>query len=169
MSYQRHAINPRWLWPFLILCAGSSALSFVEPADNATPKALWKGAIHLGDNPEAFSDVTSAGMGMEVPYKSDFAVTQKIRVKVGDIQTLSGDGHFVEIIAHYEKDGSQEVSAEAFRLKDETGAEREFKFEFVPTSKLQREPTYYSIKIRVDTGIPFSLWDDFLVKGISLD
>ena len=40
----------------------------------------------------------------------------------------------------------------------------------MPTKTPRKEaPDYYSVKIRVDTAIPFGLWDDFLVKRITLE
>lgn len=107
---------------------------------------------------------------MEVPYARDFSKKQTIHVRASDIQTLAGEGHFVEVFAHFEKNqGTENMLAATFRLKDQSGAEKDFVFEFNPSDKLQMEPSYYSIRIRIDNSIRFSLWDDFLVKGISLE
>ena len=42
-------------------------------------------------------------------------------------------------------------------------------FEMSPMKGLFQKPAYYSIRIKVDTQIKFSLWDDFLLKRIEIE
>ena len=139
-----------------------------------TKKTIWQGVIHLGDNPEKYPKITSAGMAFQVPFKGEFAKTTKITVTVKEVETLAGNGNYIEVIAHYEKQPSKapakEVVVSTFRFKDKTGEEKEFAFEFDSGKNLDgMKPDYYSVRIKVDTHISFTLWDDFLVKRIVVE
>jgi len=61
---------------------------------------VWEGTLHLGDNPMQYSTATSAGMTMQVPIKLDTQKKAKLTAVTRDIQTLAGDGHYAELIAH---------------------------------------------------------------------
>jgi hypothetical protein len=154
--------------PVLLLAAA------VSPAADPVKKTVWQGVIHLGDNPEQYPKVTSAGMTFQVPLKLDAAKKARLTVTATDVQTQAGDGHYVEVIAHFESKGfrtpAKEVVVDTFRIKDEVAADTDFTFDLDPTKNLDRaKPTYYSVRIKVDTGIPFGLWDDFLVKRIAVE
>jgi len=45
----------------------------------------------------------------------------------------------------------------------------EHTFEFDPLKGLFQKPAYYSVRVRVDTEIKYSLWDDFLLKRIDIE
>src|SRR5690349_2418817 len=82
-------------------------------------KTLWEGTIHLGDNAAQFTSVQSAGMTMQIPCALDPEKKGKLTITTRDIQTLAGDGHYAELMAHYEdEDGpAREYVVETFRLK----------------------------------------------------
>jgi hypothetical protein len=160
--------------PALFVFAAGVIASAVAEEPEKKP-TLWTGALHLGDDPARYSDNASAGMAMQVPFKPDPAKTGKLTVVAQDVQTLLGDGHYVELVAHFapERPGTEparEVVVESFRLKDAGGeADAEYLFQFDPRRGLSGvDPDYYSIRIRVDTSIGFSLWDDFLLKRIEV-
>ncbi|HYV38735.1 MAG TPA: hypothetical protein VE988_23825 [Gemmataceae bacterium] len=134
------------------------------------PAPIWKGEIHLGDNPEAYDKITSAGMCMQVPFKADAAKKIRIVITAADVETLAGDGHYAEIVGHYQ-DGKKtsETIAKVFRIKDDSGQEKDFVFEFSAKTDLKTAPAYFSVRIKVDTSIPFGLWDDFVVKQIRVE
>src|SRR6476660_5843099 len=73
--------------------------------DDAMRRTLWQGTVHLGDNPEQYSNVLSAGIAMQVPCKLDRDKKGKLIITTRDIQTLLGDGHYAELIAHFEEQG----------------------------------------------------------------
>jgi hypothetical protein len=150
-----------------------AAIVIASAAIAADQKTIWQGTIHLGDSPDQYSNVTSAGLVMQVPCKLDFEKKGKLTITTRDVQTLAGDGHYVELVGHYE-DGdapAREYVVETFRLKgDSTNADIEQEFELDPAKGLQgTPPAYYSVRIKIDTQIRFSLWDDFVVNRIEME
>jgi hypothetical protein len=160
---------------------GSAALCVMiclstHPSDAAESmrKNIWQGTLHLGDSPDQYSNVLSAGIVMQIPCKLDRDKKGKLTITTRDIQTLRGEGHYAELIAHVEDQPgdspANEYVVETFRLKgDSTNADIEHTFEFDPAKGLMASANYYSVRIKLDTCIKFSLWDDFLVKRIDLE
>lgn len=143
------------------------------PAAEPAKKTVWQGVIHLGDDPAKYPRVTSAGMTFQAPLKLDAARKAKLTVTAAEVQTQAGGGHYVEVVAHFENKGfrtpAKEVVVDTFRIKDEVEADTDFTFDLDPAKNLDgAKPTYYSVRVKVDTGIPFGLWDDFLVKRITV-
>jgi hypothetical protein len=140
----------------------------------ANKKTVWQGTIHLGDSPEAYPKVTSAGMAFQVPFKMEAGKATKLTVTVKDIETQAGNGHYVEVIAHFEKQPSKaparDVVVGTFRIKDKSAEEKAFAFEFDSGKNLgDMKPDYYSVRIKVDTHVSFTFWDDILVKRIEIE
>lgn len=155
---------------FSIVCC---LAGIVDGADT-TRKTLWQGTLHLGDNPEQYSNVPSAGMVLQIPSKLDRDKKGKLVITTRDIQTLLGDGHYAELIAHFEEQGgdapANEMVVETFRLKgNSTNVDTNHTFDLEPTKGLMAPASYYSIRIKIDTFIKFGLWDDFLIKQIDLE
>src|SRR4051812_14038832 len=149
-----------------VLAAAGSCFA-AEPM----PTPIWQGALHLGDNPMQYSTVTSAGMAVQIPCQLEADKKGKLTITARDIQTLAGDGHYAELVAHYEdNDGpAREYVVETFRLKgDSKDADADFAFDLDPLKGLYQKPAYYSVRIKVDTQIKFSLWDDFVLKRIEV-
>jgi hypothetical protein len=139
----------------------------------AERKTVWQGNLHLGDTPDQYSNIPSAGLAMQIPCKLDFGKQAKLAITTRDVQTLAGDGHFAELVAHYE-DGdapAREYVVETFRLKgNSTNADIEHAFELDPSKDLQgTPPAYYSVKLKVDTTVRFGLWDDFVLKRVDIE
>src|SRR6185436_7078602 len=91
-------------------------------AAEPTRKTVWQGVAHLGDNPGQFSSVQSAGMALQIPLTLDPEKNGKLFVTTRDIQTLAGDGHYAELLAHYEDADSpaREYVVDSFRLKGDS-------------------------------------------------
>jgi hypothetical protein len=141
-------------------------------ADDPVRKTIWQGTLHMGDNPEQYSNALSAGLVLQIPCKLDAAKKVKLLIGFRDIQTLAGEGHYAELLAHYEdEDGpGREYVVETFRLKDNSNnTDVERTFDLDPLKNLQARPAFYSIRIKLDTQIKFSLWDDFLMKRIEIE
>jgi hypothetical protein len=156
--------------------AGLAILVLVFPftghAEDTVRKLIWQGVIHLGDNPEQYSNTLSAGLLLQIPCKLDADKKGKLSITMRDVQTLAGEGHFAELMAHYEdEDGpGREYVVETFRLKDNSNNVDVLRtFDFDPMKGLQARPSFYSVRIKLDTQIKFSLWDDFLVKRIEIE
>jgi len=143
-------------------------------AAEAARKTIWQGTLHLGDSPEQYSNAVSAGITMQIPLKLDREKKGKLIITTRDVQTLLGEGHYAELVAHFEDQGGEspasELVVETFRLKgNSTNVNIDHTFEFDPTKGLMAPASYYSIRIKIDTFIKFSLWDDFLVKQIDVE
>ncbi len=156
----------------LLLLYAPAAVNTAEA--QVAKKTIWQGVIHLGDNPEQYPKITSAGMAFQVPFKAAADKALKLTVTAADIQTVAGHGHYVEVIAHFEdqpgKAAAKEVVVETFRIKDDSAADKAYAFEVNPGKGLKGAvPAYYSVRIKVDTFVSFSLWDDFLVKRIEIE
>ncbi len=149
----------------LLLCHTSIAAELARTT-------IWLGTLHLGDNPMQYSSVQSAGMAMQIPCTLDADKKGKLTITTRDIQTLAGDGHYAELVAHYQDDDgpAREYVVESFRLKgDSNNVDVDHSFEFNPLKNLYQKPAYYSIRVKVDTQIKYSLWDDFLMKRIDVE
>lgn len=137
-------------------------------------KTIWKGTIHLGDSPEAYPKVTSAGLSFQVPFKMATGTATRLTVTVSDIETQAGNGHYVEVLAHFEKQPSKapakDILVGTFRIKDKSADEKPYTFEFDSGKNLgDLKPDYYSVRIKVDTHVSFTFWDDFLIKRIEIE
>jgi len=142
-------------------------------AEEPVRKTIWQGSLHLGDNPEQYSNLPSAGITMQAACKLDRAKKGKLIVTTRDIQTLLGEGHYAELIAHFEEQAgdapASESVVETFRLKgNSTNADIDHTFDFDPAKGLMAPAAYYSIRIKLDTFIKFGLWDDFVMKQIDV-
>ncbi len=156
----------------LVMVALFLASADVAVAADAAQRTLWEGTIHLGDNASQFASIQSAGMAMQIPCTLDPEKKGKLTITARDIQTLAGDGHYAELVAHYEDDDgpAREYVVETFRLKgNSNNVDEDHTFDFDPMKKLYAKPPYYSIRIKVDTQIKFKLWDDFFVKRIVVE
>jgi hypothetical protein len=161
----------------IVLATLSFAAEAAEAAD-ASQTVIWQGTVHLGDNPQQFSSTISAGMLLQIPFKLDIEKedaakkTGKLTITTRDIQTLAGDGHYAELLAHYEDpDGpAREYLVQTFRLKgDSNNVDVDHAFDLEPLKGLYAPPAYHSIRIKIDNQIKFSLWDDFLLKRIEIE
>src|SRR5205823_5249023 len=83
---------------------------------------IWQGTLHLGDNAMQYSSVNSAGMAVQIPCALDAEKKGQLTITARDIQTLAGEGHYAELLAHYEdNDGpAREYVVETFRLKGDS-------------------------------------------------
>jgi hypothetical protein len=155
---------------FLIVLA---ILPSAAPIAADSPRTVvWQGTVHLGDNPQQFSSTLSAGMLLQVPFQlAPEKRAGKLTITTRDIQTLAGDGHYADLLAHYEDpDGpAREYLVQTFRLKgDSNNVDVDHAFDLEPLKGLYAPPAYYSLRIKIDNQIKFSLWDDFLLKRIEI-
>lgn len=152
-----------------VLAASSVVASGASPS--GAPNTIWQGVIHLGDNPQAYPKVTSAGVAFQIPFQLDPSKRARLIIGASDVKTEAGEGHYLDVIAHFQ-DGSgpaREVLVATFRIK-EYATKESFPFEFDPSMGLKgKKADYYSIRVKIDTSIGYGLWDDFLVKRIDIE
>jgi hypothetical protein len=98
----------------------------------------------------------------------------KLTVTARDVETQAGDGHYAEVLAHFEKQPNKaparEVLVATLRIKDKSKAEKNFVLTFNSGKNLgDMTPDYYSVRIKVDTHVSFTFWDDFIVQRIEIE
>ena len=160
----------RLLFAILLIGFGFTDSAHAE----GTKKTIWQGVIHLGDSADSYPKITSAGMAFQVPFKMEAGKATRLTVTAADVETQAGNGHYVEVIAHFEKQPNKapakEIVVGTFRIKGKSKEDAEFAFAFNSGKNLDdRTPDYYSVRIKLDTHVGFTFWDDILVKRIDVE
>ncbi|MGH3913812.1 MAG: hypothetical protein ACRDTC_10445 [Pseudonocardiaceae bacterium] len=136
------------------------------------PELVWRGRIHLGDEPGVFGDAFYAGLATELPVtvqKTDPTGpdTTTLVVVTQNVETFSGyPGHLITATL-YEEDPDQEFhSIETVlatqRLTSTDDNRREITLDLAGKSS----PAFVSVRVRIDTEVPPGLYDDFVVTGL---
>jgi hypothetical protein len=133
------------------------------------PELVWEGRIHLGDEPGVYGDAAYSGLALEFPLtlrKTDPAGpdTTTLVLRTQDVQTFAGyPGHLITVTA-YQPDPSDPTHATETVLTTErlSSADNNRKEVAVNLAGIAL-PAFVSVRIRVDTGVPPGLYDDFVV------
>ncbi len=114
-------------------------------------------------------------MAFQVPFKMEAGRPPNSRSPRPDIETQAGNGHYIEVLAHFEKQPSKAPAKDVVgrhlpRIKDKTADDKTYAFEFDSGKNLgDLKPDYYSVRIKVDTHVSFTFWDDFLIRRIEIE
>jgi hypothetical protein len=133
------------------------------------PELVWEGRIHLGDEPGVYGDAAYSGLALEFPLtlrKTDPAGpdTTTLVLRTQDVQTFAGyPGHLITVMA-YQPDPSDPTHATETVLTTErlSSVDNNRKEVAVNLAGIAL-PAFVSVRIRVDTGVPPGLYDDFVV------
>ncbi|GAA1349906.1 hypothetical protein [Saccharothrix algeriensis] len=139
-----------------------------------SPKAelIWQGRLHLGDEPGVFGDAAYSGLAAELPVtleKLDPAGpdTTTLVVETLNVETFGGyNGHLITVTLYEpsdEPDRFTETVLETERLTGADGNRKEIALDLAG----RRSPAFVSVRVRVDTGVPPGLYDDFLLVRLS--
>jgi hypothetical protein len=131
---------------------------------------IWEGRLHLGDEPGVYGDAAYAGLAAELPFTlrrfregaSEDDVVEII-VEAQDVRTFEGYlGHHVIVMGY-----------EANPL-----ASPEWQSRVLARGRLERNsasvelrgdiPETVSLRVQVDTDVAPGLYDDFILRRISL-
>jgi hypothetical protein len=136
------------------------------------PELVWRGRIHLGDEPGVYADACYAGLSTELPLtlqKTDPTGpdTTTLVVETQDVQTFSGyPGHLVTATLYAPQPADprhyQETVLATTRL---TAADNNSKAINVNVAG-RTGPIFVSVRIRIDTEVPPGLYDDFVVTRL---
>ena len=142
--------------------------------ERARPQFVWRGRLHLGDEPGVYGDAQYVGLGCDLPLTvrefeenpPDTAtfvlVAEGVGVREGYV------GHSVQVVAYEQTDKlnhyRERVIGEVRLLQGETEVEVD------PSAVTLRPnaPRYLSIRVRLDTSVPPALYDDLVLTGLSL-
>lgn len=130
---------------------------------------IWQGRLHLGDEPGIYGDAQYAGLCTELPFTIMKAQEEghdiiQIAVTASDVRTYPGyPGHEVSIVAYGHAGGKwKEAALGTAKLWDSDTAEIN-----IDLSGIEM-PLFAAVRIKVDTTVPAGLYDDFVLKNISM-
>ncbi|MDR3639546.1 MAG: hypothetical protein P4L84_37440 [Isosphaeraceae bacterium] len=146
-----------------------------KKAAQSAPVMIWRGKIHLGDDPGIYGDAQYSGICAELPIRVvrfDPSNTDEAKVSLvletEGLETFGGyNGHVITVIA-YEPDPNQPFHS----------IERELARAYFTTADKNRKvidvtpgkgsgPFYLSVRLRSDTTVNPGLYNDFLWKRLS--
>lgn len=135
---------------------------------SAQPELIWRGRIHLGDEPGVYGDACYSGLSAQLPItlvKTNPAGTDTatLVIRTADVQTFGGyPGHLVNVIIYQEDPGNpfhwnQTVIATE-RIASGDNNRKEVSIDLAAYVS----PYFLSVRLRVDTEVPPGLYDDFV-------
>ncbi|MDP9383006.1 MAG: hypothetical protein M3Q29_23290 [Chloroflexota bacterium] len=142
--------------------------------EGASPQFVWRGRLHLGDEPGVYGDACYAGLSTDLPLTvREFeenppdAATFVLLTEGGNVHP-GYPGHKVEIVYYEETDQPahyrERVLAEGRLLPGQMQVRTDLGLVTPPP----RTPRYISVRVRLDTSMPPALYDDFVLVGLSL-
>jgi len=143
----------------------SAAINFMISPNQ---ELVWQGRIHIGDEPGVYGDSYYAGLCAELPFtvtKIRETESLKIMLETEGMKTFEGyPGHEIYIIAHEKGEHYwTETMLGNGRLSGEGNI-----FDISIDLSGMESPVFLSLKVRVDTTAPAGLYDDFVIKRISI-
>ena len=131
---------------------------------------IWEGRLHLGDEPGIYGDAAYAGLAIELPitlhrHSQTRAEDESVEIiiEAQDVKVFEGyQGHEIRVIGFF----------------SDPGAKPEWSSRTLATEVLARNnasititgeiPAHISISIRVATDVGPGLFDDFVVRRLSM-
>jgi hypothetical protein len=138
---------------------------------NPQDELIWRGRIHIGDEPGVYGDAAYAGLCVEHPitvYPFDATSPKQditVEIEAQDVQVFNGyPGHAVTVLG-YELDPAagpfkwKQVVLQSDRLATNTLS---LKLAGLKSHK------YLSIQVRADTTVAPGLYNDFVLVRLAL-
>jgi len=142
----------------------------------AETKMIWKGALHIGDEPGIFGDSAYVGLTCELPftlYRFTDKGSDKVQllVETSPVRTFQAyPGHEVTVTA-FEPPTQPGAHWTERRLGDVRRMTSDGPAPMaldVDLSSVRGKRLFLSLKVRVDTSVPAGLFDDFEILRLSL-
>jgi hypothetical protein len=139
-------------------------------------KLIWKGSLHLGDEPGIFGDSTYVGLSCELPftlYRFLESGSDKVQLvlETSPVRTFNTyPGHEV-VLTSFEPPAragghwTERRIGDVHRLK--SGAAGPLTID-ADLSDVKAKRLFLSLKTRVDTSVPAGLFDDFEILRLSI-
>lgn len=144
-------------------------------AINPQSEFIWRGRLHIGDEPGVHGDAAYVGLCCELPItlfrsrRGTDDVEFTLIINTEDVTTYNPyPGHEIIVIAY------EPASDGGFQFKErELGRTRllsadDNRKEIAVKSGTGAGPLFASVRLRVDTSVPPGLYDDFLWTGLFL-
>jgi len=142
---------------------------------NIGQELVWQGRLHLGDEPGIYGNANYIGLCAELPLTilrnelempKDANLSDSVRfvLEAEDVRTYASyPGHQVSIVEHFESEGGwQERVIGQGKLWDTDIVEITLDF------SNKQIPLFLSVRVKVDTSVPAGLYDDFVIKKLSV-
>jgi|SRR4051794_11248525 len=132
------------------------------------PELIWRGRIHMGDEPGIYGDAFYSGLVAELPVtlqKTDPSGPDStiLEVRTEDVQTFGGyPGHLVKVRLHKEDPANPlhyivtDLTTERLTTADNNRQQLTVNLAGAPS------PAFVSVQISVDIEVPPGLYDDFV-------
>src|SRR5258706_11897249 len=145
-------------------------------AVNPQQELIWRGRLHVGDEPGVYGDAHYPGITSELPitvYRllamSTDDLPFELVLQTEDLETFQGyPGHLITIIIH-EPDPTQQFHSKERVLATArfTSADNNRKAVSIRPGH-STGPFYISVQLRVDTTVNPGFYDDFVWIRLSL-
>ena len=131
---------------------------------------VWEGRLHLGDEPSIYGDAAYAGLAVELPltlHRMSQAREAGERVEflleTQDVRVFDGyRGHRVDIVGFFSDPAAQpEWQGRVLQ----SGRMTQNGLSLVLEGEI---PSHVSVSVHVDTDVGPGLFDDFLVRRLSI-
>jgi hypothetical protein len=144
----------------------------MEPMLSTEPEMIWRGRVHLGDEPGIYGDACYSGLSVELPLtlqKTSAAGpdTATLSLRTTDVQTFTGYlGHALTVTL-FQPDLAQplhwnEVQLASAAIGSADDNRKDVSFSLTGHTS----PYFLSFKVEVDTDVPPGLYDDFVVTHL---
>lgn len=139
---------------------------------NPQSEQIWKGRIHLGDDPGIYGDASYSGLSCQLPVTlTRFApagTDDDITFQVGtiDVQIFNPyPGHKVTIVAFIP---IPDTTPQQFQSVVVGEARITTSGVLSVGTTNTTDKRYFSVRVQVDTDVPPGLYDDFVFVSLSL-
>ena len=137
---------------------------------NIGQELVWQGRLHLGDEPGIYGNAQYVGLCAELPLtvmqnSAEGSDSVRIVLEAEDVRTYAGyPGHQVLVVEHFESSEGvwQERIIGQGKLWDTDVVEITLDFSG------KQMPLFLSVRVKVDTSVPAGLYDDFVIKKLSV-
>lgn len=139
---------------------------------SSEPEMIWRGRVHLGDEPGIYGDASYSGLAVELPLtlqKTNAAgpATTTLSLRTADVQTFAGyPGHELTVTL-FRPDLAQPLHwNEVVLATARIGSADNNRKDLVVNLAGHNSPYFLSFKVEVDTDVPPGLYDDFVVTRL---
>ena len=136
------------------------------------PELVWEGRLHVGDEPGVYGDAAYSGLALELPLTlrktdPDGPDTTTLVVRTQDVQTFAGyPGHLITVTAYQPDLDDPTHAIETVLITERLTSADNNRKEIVVNLAGIDSPAFVSVRVRVDTNVPPSLYDDFVVTRL---
>jgi hypothetical protein len=133
------------------------------------PEMIWRGRVHLGDEPGIYGDACYSGLSVELPLtlqktNATGPDTTTLSLRTADVQTFAGyPGHALTVTL-FQPDPAQPLHWNEVPLATAViGSADDDRKDVSISLAGHTSPYFLSFKVEVDTDVSPGLYDDFVV------